>query len=103
MTDPTTQTTVGQVQAPPPSAVVPPTFASVRDKANSVLLEIDSSQVHTEVSQFLIAGRAQIVSALSLLEARFHQWEAKAAATIAQSTSTASPAATAAAAPAAAQ
>ena len=48
--------------------------------SNDLLLEIDNSQVHTEVSQFIIAGRAQVVAALSFIEAHFHAFEVKAAA-----------------------
>ena len=73
MTDQTTQqNTPSPVIAPAPAAIAVPTFESVREKARDLLLEIDSSQVHTEVSQFLIAGRAQVVTALSYLEAHFH-------------------------------
>jgi Tfp pilus assembly major pilin PilA len=81
MTDQTTQqNTPSPVIAPAPAAIAVPTFESVREKARDLLLEIDSSQVHTEVSQFLIVGRAQVVTALSYLEAHFHAFEQKAAA-----------------------
>ncbi len=70
MTDPTTQ------------QAAPPTFESVRAKAHDLLLEIDNSQVHTEISQFIIAGRAQVVAALSFVEAHFHAFEVKAAAAV---------------------
>jgi hypothetical protein len=105
MTDPTTQPTAGPVIAPPPAAIVPPTFESVSAKAHDLLLEIDNSQVHTEVSQFLIAGRAQVVAALSFVEAHYTFFEQKiAAAAKAEVATTAAPAAAtaAAAAPAAA-
>jgi hypothetical protein len=98
MTDTTTQqTTAGTAPAPEP--IAPPNFSSVSAKARELLLEIDNSQVHTEVSQFLIAGRAQVVATLSYIEAHFHAFEQKAAvatkvveSTVAQSTSTATPA-----------
>jgi hypothetical protein len=82
MTDQTAQQTAGPVIAPLPVAIVVPTFDSVRQKALELLLEIDNSQAHTEVSQFIIAGRAQIVAALAFVEAHYHVLEQKAAAAL---------------------
>jgi hypothetical protein len=110
MTDTTTTQTAGPVTDPLSAAVVAPTIESVRDKASALLVEIDNSQAHTEVSQFLIDARAHVVAALSWIESHFTAFEAKveAAAKVVEaeimpSTSTAAPADVAAeAAPAAA-
>jgi hypothetical protein len=81
MTDQTTQQNPpGAVIAPPPAATIVPTLDSV--KARALLLEIDGTQAATEVSQFLIAGRAQIVVALSFVEPHYHACEQKAAAAV---------------------
>jgi hypothetical protein len=77
MTDATTQQTQpGPVIAPPLAEIISPSFASVLGKADALLLEIDKAPF----SQFLFAGRAQIVGGLSFIEAHFHQWAQKAAA-----------------------
>jgi hypothetical protein len=67
---------------PPPSEIVVSTLESVKAKARALLLEIDGTQAATEVSQFLIAGRVQVVAALSFVEAHYHAVEQKAAAAV---------------------
>jgi hypothetical protein len=53
----------------PPAAYVPPTQASVTDRLNSLLLEIDHPQVHTELSGSLRAARDLIVRAKACIDA----------------------------------
>jgi hypothetical protein len=83
MTDQITQQNPpGPVIVPPPAATIVPTLDSVKAAARALLLELDGTQAATEVSQFLIAGRAQIVAALSFVEAHYHAVEQKAAAAV---------------------
>jgi len=81
MTDQTTQqASPGPVIAQTAPTIAVPTLESVRDKANKLLLEIDNSRAHTEVTQFIIASRAQVMAALSFVEAHFRAFEQKTAA-----------------------
>jgi hypothetical protein len=56
-----------------PPAVEPPSvdFSAVQDATHALLLAIDGVEVHSSRTQYLIAARAQVLSAQSHIEAHF--------------------------------